>query len=211
MMTNANDKSFVLSVYFDVYANVGGEMKSFDAGVQIAPAKAPEQPLDIPWSLNGKSIGTPTEPQPLLNQNNVFKASETSEITIAGNVVDSAGNAIDGAKVSLTPENTANAVVPDPVMTVNGTFTFENVDPEILPAMINVEKDGYTFTPVRITENDIVDGKIIVSNLVLKQAVQPANEIAQTSDVTASFALALLLLAMCGCAVVLTRAFKNQK
>lgn len=213
MMTNDNDIPFVLSVYFDVYANVGGEWKTFDAGAQIAPAKAPEQPSDVPWLLNGMPIGTPTENQPLLDQNNVFKATDTLTVTIAGNVVDTAGNAIDGAKVSLTPENVANAVVPEPVMTVNGTFVFENVDSEILPAILNIEKEGYTFVPVRITEDDIVDGNIVLQNLTLDKVPENVTETetAKTMDLNYYLIFALMMVVVSCCGIAYTNRVKNHK
>lgn len=132
--------------------------------------------------------------------------SFSSSISISGNVVDEAGNAVDGAKVSVTPENVANAIVPDPVMTVNGTFAFEDVDQSILPATVNVEKDGYSFIPVRITENDVVDGKIVLSNLVLNKST----EVAQTMDINFYFVIALIGIALCGIIVAVASRSKAK-
>lgn len=138
-------------------------------------------------------------------------------IDISGNVVDEAGNAVDGALVSLTSQAPVNEV-PKPVLTVNGEFLFEDVEVSDFPLILNVEKEGYNSEPVTLTEADIIDGKITVTNLLLKtnvepggDVVNPGSEIAQTSDISASLVLILLFVAMFGCGVVLTRSLKNQK
>lgn len=191
-----------LVLFVDLYVNltVGEETLSGEYTIMITPSDGPDQFISLPWTVNGKTVTT--EQTALSDSKFDFKAGNIKQnITISGNIVDEAGNGIDGALVSLTPETPANEI-PAPVVTINGAFTFEDVDPGILPAMLNVKKDGYTFEPVRITADDVKDGKISLASIVAKAVEEkPATEIAQTGDSTAYLAFALMIVAICGCAI----------
>lgn len=223
---------YILVMEIDTEIINGGQSVKMVIDMQVCYTKStdPESHTvdELPEYLNGvhqnipilKEEGTGLPFENGLNKFTNYPYAPVATITISGNVVDASDLPIAGASVSYKSDaaQSKNALADvAPVITdVNGHFEFVDFDPALLPGVISITKEGYTFTDVQVNKEDIVEGKIVLKASVVGNPVTPVNpaseetKLAETNDYMFAVVAGLVIIAIAAGTVFVVRRSKTN-